>query len=94
MIGPGVLAFSYLLYQVDAGAGQQTGVVFQVFRLEKSQFKDILAQVHVFGLKACHFSQGLVEFEGGVDDEVEAKDANHICLCFEKLGCGVLVGTG
>ena len=94
MISPGVLAFSYLLYQVDAGAGQQTGVVFQVFGLEKSQFKDILAQVHVFGLKACHFSQGLVEFEGGVDDEVEAKDANHICLCFEKLGCGVLVGTG
>ena len=94
MISPGVLAFSYLLDQVDAGAGQQTGVVFQVLGLEKCQFKDILAQVHVFGLKACHFSQGLVEFEGGVDDEVEAKDANHICLCFEKLGCGVLVGTG
>ena len=50
--------------------------------------------MHVFGLEACHFSKGLVEFEGGVDDEIEAEDADHIGLCFEELSCCVLVGTG
>ena len=94
MVGPGVLALSDLLYQVDAGTGEQTWAVLQIFGLEKCQFKDVLTQVHVFGLQSCHFSQRLVEFEGGVDDEVEAEDADHIGLGFEELGCGVLVGAG
>ena len=49
--------------------------------------------MHVFWLKACYLWQRFIEFEARVDDEIESKSVDHICLDFENLASCVLIGT-